>query len=96
MVKHILFVKLKDRKPETCEKVRNLFYSMKGRVPVIRDLQVGVDILHTERSYDVVLELTVDDRVALEAYQADPYHVEVVKPYIHAVRAGSATVDYEW
>ena len=88
MVKHILFVKMKDNSIEQCEKVKALFLSM--------EVQVGIDYLHSQRSYDVVLELVVDDRQALEDYQKNTYHVEKVKPYIHAVRSGSATVDYEY
>lgn len=96
MVKHVLFVKMKDNSIEECEKVKALFLSMKDNIDFIRELQVGIDYLHSERSYDVVLELIVDDRRALEDYQKNPYHVEKVKPYIHAVRIGSATVDYEY
>lgn len=96
MVKHVLFVKLKDNSSESCERVRALFMSMKEHIAVIRELHVGIDYLHSERSYDVVLELLVDDRKALADYQQDPYHVHDVKPYIHDVRSGSATVDYEY
>ncbi|MCR0206828.1 Dabb family protein [[Clostridium] innocuum] len=96
MVKHVLFVKMKNPSHEECEKVKALFLSMKEQIDFIRDLQVGIDYLHSERSYDVVLELIVDDRQALEDYQKNAYHVEKVKPYIHAVRSGSATVDYEY
>lgn len=46
---------------------------------MLRDIQVGVDFLHSDRSCDVVLEVVVDDREALEAYQNHPYHVDVVK-----------------
>ena len=96
MVKHILFVKMKDNSIEQCEKVKALFLSMKEQIPFLREVQVGIDYLHSQRSYDVVLELVVDDRQALEDYQKNTYHVEKVKPYIHAVRIGSATVDYEY
>lgn len=96
MVKHVLFVKMKNNSIEECEKVKALFLSMKEHVDVIRELTVGIDYLHSQRSYDVVLELIVDNREALEAYQKDPYHVQQVKPYIHKVRSGSATVDYEY
>lgn len=60
MVKHVLFVKLKNNSPESCRELKDLFLSMKGRVEAIRDIQVGVDYLHSDRSYDVVLELLVD------------------------------------
>ena len=69
MVKHVLFVKLKDNSPESCRELKDLFLSMKGRVEAIRDIQVGVDYLHSDRSYDVVLELLVVSPEALEAYQ---------------------------
>lgn len=40
--------------------------------------------------------MVVESKEALEAYQAHPYHVNEVKPIIHALRSGSATVDYEF
>ena len=64
MVKHILFVKMKDNSIEQCEKVKALFLSMKEQIPFLREVQVGIDYLHSQRSYDVVLELVVDDRQA--------------------------------
>ena len=97
MVKHVLFVKMKDNSPESCQKVKDLFLSMKQEIDFVRDVTVGIDYLHSERSYDVVLELTVDDREALEAYQVHPYHAGVVKPYIAEVRSsGTLVVDYEF
>ncbi len=94
MMKHILLVKLKDNSPQHCQKVKELFLSMKKEVPVIRDLAVGIDFLHSERSYDVVLEVLLDSPQALEQYQIHPYHAEVVKPYIWEVRQSSVVVDY--
>ena len=69
---------------------------MKEHIDLIQELQVGIDYLDSPRSYDVVLEMVVASKEALEAYQAHPYHVNEVKPFIHAVRSGSATVDYEF
>lgn len=94
MVKHVLFVKLKDNSPESCRELKDMFLSMKGRVEAIRDIQVGVDYLHSDRSYDVVLELLVDSPEALEAYQRDPYHTGVIKPFVAERRSASAAVDY--
>ena len=39
MVKHVLFVKMKDPSREECEKVKALFLSMKEQIDFIRDLQ---------------------------------------------------------
>ncbi len=55
MVKHILFVKMKDNSIEQCEKVKALFLSMKEQIPFLREVQVVIDYLHSQRSYDVVL-----------------------------------------
>ena len=88
------FVKLKDK--GDAPKVKALFESMKEHIDLIQELQVGIDYLDSPRSYDVVLEMVVASKEALEAYQAHPYHVNEVKPFIHAVRSGSATVDYEF
>ena len=45
MVKHILFVKMKDNSIEQCEKVKALFLSMKEQIPFLREVQVGIDYL---------------------------------------------------
>lgn len=96
MVKHIVCFKLKEPTPAVCEKARDVLLSMEGNVPLLRDLKVGIDFLHSGRSYDLILETVFDDRNALEAYQNDPYHCSVVKTHMHAIRESSVTVDYEF
>ena len=94
MVKHIVCFKLKDNSPENCEKAKDVLLSMQGNVELLRDIRVGIDFLHSERSYDLILEVVLDDEAALEAYQQHPYHVQVVKKHMHAVRETSVAVDY--
>ena len=96
MVKHIVCFMLKDKSEESCRKAQEVLLSMKDHVALLRDIQVGVDFLHYDRSCDVVLEVVVDDREALEAYQNHPYHVNVVKKHMHAVRESSVSADYEF
>jgi len=69
---------------------------MQGKVPLIRDIYVGIDFLHSERSFDVILEVLLDDARALDDYQIDPYHADVVKTYMQKVRVDSITVDYDF
>ena len=95
MIKHVVCFKLKDNSIENCEKAKEILLSMKGNVPLIRDISVGIDFLHSERSYDIILEVILDDADALEAYQNDPYHCSVVKTHMHAVRKSSVAIDYE-
>lgn len=93
MIKHIVCFKLNEG--ESAEKAKEVLLSMKGNVPMIRDIEVGVDLLHSDRSYDVILSVVLDDMKALEDYQNDPYHCEVVKTHMHKVRKSSIAIDYE-
>ena len=93
MIKHIVCFKLKDF--ADAEKAKETLRSMEGKVPQLRSIEVGIDQLHSERSYDVILQVTVDSMQALEEYQRDDYHCSVVKPFMHAVRQTSVAVDYE-
>ena len=93
MIKHIVCFKLKNR--EDSLKAKEVLLSMKGNVPQIIDIEVGVDFLHSERSYDVMLTVLLKDKTDLENYQNDPYHCTVVKTYMHSVRESSIAVDYE-
>jgi len=95
MIKHIVCFKLKDNSPENCQKAKEVLLSMQGNVPLLRGIEVGVDFLHSDRSYDVILQVLLDDAAALEAYQNDPYHCSVVKTHMHAVREASVAIDYE-
>ncbi len=96
MVKHIVCFKLRDADDTKALRVREILLSMVGNVPTIRHIEAGCDILHSGRSYDVILIVDVDDRAALDAYANDPYHCKIVKTYIHSVVETSVTVDYEY
>ena len=95
MIKHIVCFKLKNPTEEECRKAADILLSMKGNVELLRDIQVGIDFLHSERSYDLILEVVLDSKEALDAYQVHPYHVNVVKKHMHAVRETSVAIDYE-
>lgn len=96
MIKHVLFCKLMDYSPENANALKERFLSMKGKVPSAVDIFAACDFLRSERSYDVMLEVTLNSKEDLDTYQADKYHCEYVKPYVHSVRESSATVDYEY
>lgn len=95
MIKHIVCFKLAEPTPENCQKAAEVLRSMKGNVPELIEIEVGVDFLHSPRSYDVILQVTLASREALDAYQNDPYHVSVVKAHMHAVVASSVAIDYD-
>lgn len=94
MIKHIVCFKLGDNSPEECQKAADILKSMEGRVGLIRDIEVGTDFLHSQRSYDIILQVTLDDEKALEEYQADEYHCSVVKAHMHKAAVSSVSIDY--
>lgn len=94
MIKHIVCFKLADPAPANCQKAAEVLRSMDGNVPLLRGIEVGVDELRSGRSYDVILQVLLDDMAALDAYQQDPYHCGVVKEHMHAVAENSIAMDY--
>ena len=93
MIKHIVCFKLKDG--ESKEKAKEILLSMKGNVPLLRGIEVGIDELRSDRSFDVILEVLLDDFSALEKYQKDEYHCSVVKKHMHAVAENSISLDFK-
>lgn len=93
MIRHIVCFKLKDASKK--EEAKEILLSMRGRVPQVKELEAGTDFLGSARSYNVFLGVLLEDRDALEAYQKDPYHVGVVKKFMHAETQSSVSVDFE-
>ena len=40
------------------------------------------------------MSVLLEDRAALEAYQSDPYHCDVVKVFMHKHMTASVAVDF--
>lgn len=96
MVRHIVMFKLKDNSPASVDEAKRVLLSMKGKVKVLKNIEVGVDFLHSSRSFDLVLITDFYTRQDSFDYQEDEYHKTVVKPYMHAVRENSVAIDYEY
>lgn len=93
MIRHIVLFKIKSEyKSEIPQMVKN-FYAMKGKVEGLLDLEAGADILGSERSYDLALICTFENRAAFDAYQTHPAHMPV-KKRMHEVREGSVACDF--
>ena len=68
--------------------------SLSSVVPGIESFSVGVDTLHSQRSYDTGLVAIFRDRSVLDAYTVHPDHVKVVE-FGHAITETMAKVDFE-
>jgi len=92
MIKHIVMWKLRD-KADAVE-IKHKLEALRGNIPGLLKIEVGIDFLGSEQSADVVLYSELESREALEAYQAHPKHQAVV-PLVKAAAIARTVVDYE-
>lgn len=95
MIVHIVLFKLKENTPEGIEKAKQLLLSMDGKVEMLRHLEVGVDVIRSERSADIALYTKFDSLEDLQAYQVHPYHANEVAAYMRSVCSSVTAADYE-
>jgi hypothetical protein len=94
MLTHIVFFKLKEHTPEVVQKTKEVLLNMEGKIEQLLSIEVGVDVVHSERSYDIALVTKFNSLADLAIYNAHPVH-QVVVAYIGTVREASVSVDYE-
>lgn len=94
MIRHIVMWKFKEGERENMLLFRERLLALKGQIPEIRTMEVGVNINPSERSYDAVLISEFDSMEALKAYSVNPLHV-AVSDFCKSIRTNSVSVDYE-
>ncbi|WP_373229392.1 Dabb family protein [Cohnella sp.] len=94
MITHIVMFKLKDRTPESIDRTVQVLRNMEGKIDELLHLEVGTDVLHSERSYDIALVTKFESMETLQAYQVHPVHKAVIE-HMASVREASVSVDYE-
>jgi hypothetical protein len=65
------------------------------KIDVIREYEVGEDVLRSARSWDAVLIGTYDSLETLKTYNEHPAHVAVVQN-IRSISEAVASVDFEF
>ncbi len=97
MIKHIVMWNV--RGDTVAERGANLarlqasFESMRGRVPGLLHLEIGVDTSRIDYACDVVLYSEFESQSALDAYALHPEH-QRVKAEIADLRTAKHQVDY--
>mgnify|MGYP002700324466 CR=1 FL=1 len=98
MVKHIVLLTLHDNaegntKLENAQLAKTKIESLKGLIPQIIDLEVGINLVGEGSSVDICLYSTFKDEAGLKAYQAHPEHQKVL-PFMGAIKAERHVIDY--
>lgn len=98
MIKHIVMWKLRgDSRQERAGQAVRLcasFNSLRGRIPGLLHLEVGVDHSGVDYACDVVLYSEFESQAALDAYASHPEH-QRVKDELAGMRIARHQVDYE-
>ena len=99
MFKHIVLWKLKDTaggrtKAENASLMKERFEELANMLDGLHHLEVGLDLLHTDASADVVLYTEFESRAAYEAYYAHPAH-QALAAFIMDLRIDRRVIDYE-
>ncbi len=94
MIKHLVLFKIKEEYKSEILNTKEIMLSMMGNVEEVKAIQVGIDFMHSERSYDIALEVLLEDDEALNKYQVNPYHQTKVKDLMKKIAEKSITVDY--
>jgi len=95
MIKHIVFLKLEDNSMENKQVFKNKIMSLKGKIDVLKYIEVGINFSKEERAYDLSLITDFETKEDLQAYAVDPIHVEVIK-FLKSKNTITKVVDYEY
>lgn len=99
MIRHVVMWKLFESadgrsRAENAQIARNALLELRERIDRIRDLEVGIDVLRSERSCDLCLIASFETLDDLKYYSDHPAHLEVVE-FMKKVREKAISVDFE-
>jgi hypothetical protein len=99
MIKHIVMFKLLEKaesasREENAVLIHKMLCELPGKIPEIKFYEVGINIIESERAYDMVIISEFESMAALETYLKHPEHIKAVG-FIAKRRADSKSVDYE-
>jgi len=83
MIKHIAMFKFgafdsKEQKEEFFQRVINAFDKLEDKIPEIKALQIGFDVLQSDASFDFAVNVDVQSLDTLKTYANHPEHLKAV------------------
>ncbi|SHK59548.1 Stress responsive A/B Barrel Domain [Pseudonocardia thermophila] len=94
MITHVVLFRFRPDARRHLESARAALASLDGQVPELRSISVGVNVLASDRAYDLGLVAQFDDLDALAAYRAHPAH-RAVAATVDDHCTSTISVDYE-
>lgn len=97
MIKHIVMWNVQGdsaaEKAAAIAQIQRSFESLRGRIPGLLNLELGVDTSRIDYACDVVLYTEFDSQASLDAYAIHPEHTRV-KQEVADLRIARHQVDY--
>ncbi|WP_116132584.1 Dabb family protein [Tropicimonas sp. IMCC34043] len=97
MIKHIVMWNMSGdtaaERDDAARFVREQFEGLRGAVPGLIELEIGIDESKVDYACDVVLYSVFQSREALDAYAAHPLHLKV-REQLGNIRIARYQVDY--
>jgi quinol monooxygenase YgiN len=97
MIKHIVMWNVRGATPEERRNairfLKSRFEGLRGRIPGLVRLEVGVDTSRIDYACDVVLYSEFESQHALDAYATHPEHLRV-RDELDGLRVARHQVDY--
>ncbi len=99
MFKHIVLWQLKESahgrsQAENARLLKEKFEALKGVIPGLKTVEVGIDMMGGEDSADLSLYTEFETRAAFEAYYVHPAH-KAILPLLREARSERRVIDYE-
>lgn len=97
MIKHIVMWNVRgitpQEKSQGIKQLKESFESLKGVIPGLLHLEIGVDSSRIDYACDVVLYTEFESQQALDAYAQHPEHLRI-KRELGDIRVARHQVDY--
>ncbi len=94
MIRHVVFLKLKNSDRALKQKLKKMILSLKGEIGVLTNMEVGLNFSPEERAYDIALIADFNSKDDLKIYASHPVHLELIG-YLKSLDTVSKVVDYE-
>ncbi len=95
MVRHIVLWKLKETdKAENAAEMKRRLEALRGNIPGLLELEVGLDSSGAEAAADISLYSTLESWEALRVYQIHPLHQDVAA-FVGTITKERRVSDYE-
>lgn len=92
MFRHVVCFKIKEDKKDMIEQAKEKILELSA-IKEVKNIEVGMDEINNERSYDFVIIVDFDSKQDYDVYDKHELHTPV-KDFVSGMVSEAAAVDY--